>query len=75
VVNPQRDLFAAWGLGTSSTWYAYNPWTVWSTIQLQKKERIAYVYPSFLSVMFTPFPPFFDSLYVYVIQSLLHGVT
>ncbi|GAB1320415.1 hypothetical protein MFIFM68171_10625 [Madurella fahalii] len=40
LVDPERDLFAAWGLGTSSTWYAVNPWTVWSAFRLARDEGI-----------------------------------
>ncbi|KAL2024478.1 hypothetical protein VTK56DRAFT_8289 [Thermocarpiscus australiensis] len=40
IVDEQRDLYAAWGLGLSSTWYTVNPWTLWSAYRLAKEEGI-----------------------------------
>ena len=40
VVDEARNAYAAWGLGTSSTWHAYNPWAVYNTFALGKKEGI-----------------------------------
>jgi hypothetical protein len=40
IADPDRDLYAAWGLGTSSTWHALNPWSLYSAYRLGKDEGI-----------------------------------
>ncbi|AEO57817.1 hypothetical protein MYCTH_2139072 [Thermothelomyces thermophilus ATCC 42464] len=38
--DPQRELYHAWGLGLSSTWYAMNPMALWRTWKLGTEEGI-----------------------------------
>ncbi|KAK3295848.1 uncharacterized protein B0H64DRAFT_321598 [Chaetomium fimeti] len=40
LVDPQRALYHAWGLGLSSTWYAVNPLAMWHTWKLGTEEGI-----------------------------------
>lgn len=40
IVDTERELYAQWGLGVSSTWHVINPWTLVSTFTLGKKEGI-----------------------------------
>jgi hypothetical protein len=40
IVDPQRELFHAWGLGLSSTWYAVNPLAMWHAWKLGTEEGI-----------------------------------
>ncbi|KAK3905596.1 hypothetical protein C8A05DRAFT_30600 [Staphylotrichum tortipilum] len=40
LVDPQRTLFHAWGLGLSSAWYAVNPMTLWHAWKLGTEEGI-----------------------------------
>lgn len=40
VVDPERDIYSAWGLGISSTWHAMNPWALYSAYRLGKDEGI-----------------------------------
>lgn len=40
VVDPERDIYSAWGLGISSTWHALNPWSLYSAYRLGKDEGI-----------------------------------
>ncbi|KAK3944609.1 hypothetical protein QBC46DRAFT_373830 [Diplogelasinospora grovesii] len=40
IVDPDRDLYSAWGLGISSTWHALSPWAIYKTYQLGKTEGI-----------------------------------
>ncbi|KAK4039708.1 hypothetical protein C8A01DRAFT_46890 [Parachaetomium inaequale] len=40
LVDPQRELYHAWGLGLSSTWYAVNPLALWHTWKLGTEEGI-----------------------------------
>ncbi|RFU27010.1 hypothetical protein B7463_g9336, partial [Scytalidium lignicola] len=40
IVDTERELYAQWGLGTSSTWHVINPWTVTSWYNIGKKEGI-----------------------------------
>ena len=40
VVDEGRELYAAWGLGTSSTWHVYNPLAVYNTVALGRREGI-----------------------------------
>ncbi|KAG7290666.1 hypothetical protein NEMBOFW57_000669 [Staphylotrichum longicolle] len=48
VIDPQRELYHAWGLGVSSTWYAVNPVALWHAWKLGTDEGIWYVYPLLL---------------------------
>lgn len=40
LVDEERDLYAQWGLGISSTWHVANPMTLWSAVRLAKDEDI-----------------------------------
>jgi len=40
IVDESRLLYAQWGLGTTSTWYAYKPWALWNTYKLGVAEGI-----------------------------------
>ncbi|KAJ4021724.1 hypothetical protein NW752_004732 [Fusarium irregulare] len=40
VIDEERDLYANWGLGISSTWHAVNPFTMWNVFSLGKNEGI-----------------------------------
>lgn len=40
VVDENRDIYAQWGLGTSSTWHVLKPSALWSVISLGKSEGI-----------------------------------
>ncbi|KAK4123512.1 hypothetical protein N657DRAFT_633782 [Parathielavia appendiculata] len=40
IVDPQRELYHAWGLGLSSTWYAVNPLALWHAWKLGTEEGI-----------------------------------
>ncbi|KAH8815789.1 hypothetical protein F5884DRAFT_666306 [Xylogone sp. PMI_703] len=40
IVDTERELYAQWGLGTSSTWHLINPWSVSSWYNLGTKEGI-----------------------------------
>ncbi|KAH8894778.1 hypothetical protein GQ53DRAFT_642352 [Thozetella sp. PMI_491] len=40
LVDYERDLYAQWGLGISTTWHALNPWSLYSTYRLGKEEGI-----------------------------------
>ncbi|KAF5583876.1 thioredoxin-like fold [Fusarium pseudocircinatum] len=40
VIDEERDLYAKWGLGISSTWHAVNPLTLWNVFSLGKNEGI-----------------------------------
>ncbi|EKD13062.1 uncharacterized protein L3040_007143 [Drepanopeziza brunnea f. sp. 'multigermtubi'] len=40
IVDDTRELYAAWGLGVSSTWHVLNPWSLYSVYTLGKKEGI-----------------------------------
>ncbi|KAJ9636754.1 hypothetical protein H2201_003006 [Coniosporium apollinis] len=41
IVDPDRDLFARWGLGVSSFWHVLSPWALWSVYRLYRDEGIA----------------------------------
>lgn len=45
VIDPQRELYHAWGLGLSSTWYAVNPVALWHAWKLGTDEGIWYACP------------------------------
>jgi hypothetical protein len=40
VVDETRELYGAWGLGVSSAWHVFNPWTLASVITLGLREGI-----------------------------------
>ncbi|KAG5928929.1 hypothetical protein E4U42_007634 [Claviceps africana] len=40
VIDPGRDLYAEWGLGLSSTWHAFNPFSLYSVYRLGADEGI-----------------------------------
>jgi hypothetical protein len=40
IVDDQRELYAQWGLGTSSVWHVMNPWSLYSVYKLGKAENI-----------------------------------
>ncbi|KAI1200480.1 hypothetical protein F5X97DRAFT_321453 [Nemania serpens] len=40
VIDEERDLYALFGLGVSTTWHVLSPLTLYSTLQLGKKENI-----------------------------------
>ncbi|KAM0190964.1 hypothetical protein ACHAPI_009188 [Fusarium lateritium] len=40
VIDEERNLYANWGLGISSTWHAVNPLTLWNVFSLGKNEGI-----------------------------------
>jgi hypothetical protein len=40
VVDPERDLYAQWGLGISSLWHVLSPWALGSIVQLGRQEGI-----------------------------------
>ncbi|KAI0392197.1 hypothetical protein F5Y17DRAFT_374886 [Xylariaceae sp. FL0594] len=40
LIDEQRDLYALFGLGTSTTWHVYSPAALYSALQLGKRENI-----------------------------------
>lgn len=40
VVDSERKVYAAWGLGTSSFWHVLSPGGLWSVYNLGKEEGI-----------------------------------
>jgi hypothetical protein len=40
IVDEERDLYAAWGLGTSGVWHAYGPKALSATANLWRAEGI-----------------------------------
>ncbi|KUI58806.1 hypothetical protein VP1G_06094 [Cytospora mali] len=40
VVDEERDVYAAWGLGLSSYWHAIGPFSIYNAVQLGKNEGI-----------------------------------
>ncbi|KAK1781771.1 hypothetical protein QBC45DRAFT_39639 [Copromyces sp. CBS 386.78] len=40
IIDESRALYAQWGLGTTSTWYAYKPLALWNTYKLGVAEGI-----------------------------------
>ncbi|KAI9740666.1 MAG: hypothetical protein M1818_004630 [Claussenomyces sp. TS43310] len=40
IVDHERELYGAWGLGICSTWHLMNPWSMYSLYQLGKQENI-----------------------------------
>lgn len=41
IVDDQREVYAAWGVGTSSLWHVLNPADLWSAVKLLREEGIA----------------------------------
>ncbi|KAG4030518.1 hypothetical protein MFRU_012g02510 [Monilinia fructicola] len=40
IVDSDREIYAQWGLGTSSTWHILNPWSMFSVFKLGREEQI-----------------------------------
>jgi hypothetical protein len=40
IVDYEREIYAAWGLGISSTWHVLNPWSLGAVYSLGKQEGI-----------------------------------
>ncbi|KAH7131367.1 hypothetical protein B0J13DRAFT_102902 [Dactylonectria estremocensis] len=40
IIDDERDLYAQWGLGITTTWHVANPATLWSAMRLAKDENI-----------------------------------
>lgn len=40
VIDHERELYAQWGLGVSSTWHVLNPMSLYRTVRLGKEEGI-----------------------------------
>jgi len=40
IVDDQRELYAQWGVGTSSAWHVLNPWSLYSVYKLGKADNI-----------------------------------
>lgn len=40
IVDTERQLYAGWGLGVSSAWHVFNPWSMYSAYKLAKDEKI-----------------------------------
>jgi hypothetical protein len=40
IVDAEREIYAQWGLGSSSAWHVLNPWSMYSVYKLGKKEGI-----------------------------------
>jgi hypothetical protein len=40
IVESNREIYAKWGLGTSSAWHVLNPWSMYEVYKLGKKEGI-----------------------------------
>ncbi len=40
VIDTERQLYAAWGLGVSNTWHILNPWSIYSVYRMAKDEKI-----------------------------------
>lgn len=40
VVVAERNLYAQWGLGLSSSWHVLNPWSMWNVYQTGKQDGI-----------------------------------
>lgn len=41
VVDDQREIYGAWGLGVSSVWHVLSPWGLYDLYKLAKEEGIA----------------------------------
>ncbi|KAB8296845.1 hypothetical protein EYC80_002256 [Monilinia laxa] len=40
IVDSDREIYAQWGLGTSSAWHILNPWSMFSVFKLGREEQI-----------------------------------
>ena len=40
IVDSERTMYAAWGLGVSSAWHVLNPWSMYSVWKLGKSDDI-----------------------------------
>ncbi|KAG5968639.1 hypothetical protein E4U57_005168 [Claviceps arundinis] len=40
IIDQERDVYAAWGIGLSSTWHAFNPFSLYSVYRLGADEGI-----------------------------------
>ena len=40
LVDHQRDIYAAYGLGISSFWHVLNPWSMWDVVKLGRGEGV-----------------------------------
>lgn len=40
VIDVEREIYASWGLGLSTTWHLLNPWTQLAAQKLGKQEGI-----------------------------------
>jgi len=40
IVDHERELYGAWGLGASSAWHVLNPWSLYTVWKLGKQENI-----------------------------------
>ncbi|TGO30542.1 hypothetical protein BPAE_0005g01380 [Botrytis paeoniae] len=40
IVDSDREIYAQWGLGTSSAWHVLNPWSMFSVFKLGREEKI-----------------------------------
>ncbi|KAK7450961.1 hypothetical protein Landi51_05277 [Colletotrichum acutatum] len=41
IANEERDVYAKWGLGTSSFWHVLSPWALSDVFKLSREEGIA----------------------------------
>lgn len=40
IVDDEREIYAAWGLGVSSLWHVLSPWSLYSVYTLGKQDNI-----------------------------------
>lgn len=40
IVDPEREIYAQWGLGVSNFWHVLSPWSMWSVYKLGKEQGI-----------------------------------
>ena len=40
VVDEERELYAAWGLGAASLWHVLNPFSMWNMVKMGRAEGI-----------------------------------
>ena len=40
IIDPERELYARWGLGVVSLWHVLNPWSLVSAIRLGREDGI-----------------------------------
>ena len=40
IVDHQRDIYAAYGLGISSFWHVLSPWSMWDVVKLGRGEGV-----------------------------------